>query len=154
VSVGVRPAVPEPSTWAMMILGFLGVGFMAYRREIGFWACLIYGPLALQRGPPPAVSFFGSYLSEWARASLRRSAVHAMPAPIAMTTSVALKLPGTMQFRQVPITAGASCMGFPFRISIRPGFRACQPSFGNSEAGCGPRSPDAFGTNVPLALET
>jgi hypothetical protein len=27
------PAVPEPSTWAMMILGFLGVGFMAYRRK-------------------------------------------------------------------------------------------------------------------------
>jgi hypothetical protein len=26
------PAVPEPSTWAMMILGFFGVGFMAYRR--------------------------------------------------------------------------------------------------------------------------
>jgi hypothetical protein len=26
------PAVPEPSTWAMMILGFAGVGFMAYRR--------------------------------------------------------------------------------------------------------------------------
>jgi hypothetical protein len=25
--------VPEPSTWAMMILGFFGVGFMAYRRE-------------------------------------------------------------------------------------------------------------------------
>jgi hypothetical protein len=25
-------AVPEPSTWAMMILGFIGVGFMAYRR--------------------------------------------------------------------------------------------------------------------------
>ena len=24
--------VPEPSTWAMMILGFAGVGFMAYRR--------------------------------------------------------------------------------------------------------------------------
>jgi hypothetical protein len=23
--------VPEPSTWAMMILGFAGVGFMAYR---------------------------------------------------------------------------------------------------------------------------
>lgn len=28
-------AVPEPSTWAMMILGFLGVGFMAYRRKSG-----------------------------------------------------------------------------------------------------------------------
>jgi len=27
------PAVPEPSTWAMMILGFAGVGFMAYRRR-------------------------------------------------------------------------------------------------------------------------
>jgi hypothetical protein len=26
-------AVPEPSTWAMMILGFLGVGAMAYRRK-------------------------------------------------------------------------------------------------------------------------
>ena len=26
-------AVPEPSTWAMMGLGFLGLGFMAYRRR-------------------------------------------------------------------------------------------------------------------------
>jgi hypothetical protein len=26
-------AVPEPGTWAMMILGFLGVGFVAYRRK-------------------------------------------------------------------------------------------------------------------------
>jgi PEP-CTERM motif-containing protein len=26
-------SVPEPSTWAMMILGFAGVGFMAYRRK-------------------------------------------------------------------------------------------------------------------------
>jgi hypothetical protein len=26
-------AVPEPSTWAMMILGFAGVGFLAYRRR-------------------------------------------------------------------------------------------------------------------------
>jgi hypothetical protein len=25
--------VPEPSAWAMMILGFAGVGFMAYRRK-------------------------------------------------------------------------------------------------------------------------
>jgi PEP-CTERM motif len=28
-------AVPEPSTWAMMILGFAGIGFMAYRRKNG-----------------------------------------------------------------------------------------------------------------------
>jgi hypothetical protein len=29
----VNPAVPEPSTWAMMILGFAGVGTMAYADE-------------------------------------------------------------------------------------------------------------------------
>ena len=32
-TVAVAGAVPEPSTWAMMILGFAGVGFMAYRRK-------------------------------------------------------------------------------------------------------------------------
>lgn len=26
-------AVPEPSTWAMMILGFLGLGFLGYRKK-------------------------------------------------------------------------------------------------------------------------
>jgi PEP-CTERM motif len=35
--VGTDPSlttgVPEPSTWAMMILGFCGLGFMAYRRK-------------------------------------------------------------------------------------------------------------------------
>jgi hypothetical protein len=25
--------VPQPSTWAMMILGFAAIGFMAYRRN-------------------------------------------------------------------------------------------------------------------------
>jgi hypothetical protein len=29
-------AVPEPSTWAMMLLGFAGLGFMAYRRKETF----------------------------------------------------------------------------------------------------------------------
>jgi hypothetical protein len=28
-------AVPEPSTWAMMILGFAGIGFAAYRKRKG-----------------------------------------------------------------------------------------------------------------------
>ncbi len=28
-----QSAVPEPSTWAMMILGFAGIGFMTYRRK-------------------------------------------------------------------------------------------------------------------------
>jgi len=25
--------VPEPSTWAMLILGFAGIGFLSYRRK-------------------------------------------------------------------------------------------------------------------------
>jgi hypothetical protein len=29
----VAPTVPEPSTWAMLILGFAAIGFMAYRRK-------------------------------------------------------------------------------------------------------------------------
>ena len=31
--IATASAVPEPSTWAMMLLGFAGVGFMAYRRS-------------------------------------------------------------------------------------------------------------------------
>jgi PEP-CTERM motif-containing protein len=31
--VAISGAVPEPSTWAMMLLGFAGLGFMAYRRK-------------------------------------------------------------------------------------------------------------------------
>jgi hypothetical protein len=27
--------LPEPSTWAMMILGFFGLGFLGYRRKNG-----------------------------------------------------------------------------------------------------------------------
>jgi hypothetical protein len=27
------PPVPEPSSWAMLLIGFAGVGFMAYRRQ-------------------------------------------------------------------------------------------------------------------------
>lgn len=34
-SVTVTSAVPEPSTWAMLILGFAGVGYLAYRRRNG-----------------------------------------------------------------------------------------------------------------------
>jgi hypothetical protein len=32
-TVTLTDGVPEPSTWAMMILGFFGVGFVAYRRK-------------------------------------------------------------------------------------------------------------------------
>lgn len=33
LDIGVAGAVPEPSTWAMLILGFAGVGAMAFRRS-------------------------------------------------------------------------------------------------------------------------
>ena len=29
----ITAAVPEPSTWAMLLLGFAGIGFLAYRRK-------------------------------------------------------------------------------------------------------------------------
>jgi hypothetical protein len=32
--IRVTESVPEPSTWAMMLLGFAGVGFTAYRRKL------------------------------------------------------------------------------------------------------------------------
>lgn len=35
---GVESAVPEPSTWAMMVLGFAGIGYLAYRRRNQFAA--------------------------------------------------------------------------------------------------------------------
>jgi PEP-CTERM motif len=32
-TAGSRPTVPEPSTWAMMLLGFAGLGFVGYRKS-------------------------------------------------------------------------------------------------------------------------
>jgi len=32
-NIDVTVAVPEPATWAMMIMGFMGIGFLAYRRK-------------------------------------------------------------------------------------------------------------------------
>jgi hypothetical protein len=32
-TIGITSAVPEPSSWAMLILGFCSVGFLAYRRK-------------------------------------------------------------------------------------------------------------------------
>ena len=34
LTVTVAESVPEPATWAMMIIGFAGVGFIAYRRKL------------------------------------------------------------------------------------------------------------------------
>ena len=33
-TTNINAPVPEPSTWAMLILGFAGIGFMAYRRKL------------------------------------------------------------------------------------------------------------------------
>jgi hypothetical protein len=38
LTVEVSSGVPEPSTWAMMLLGFGGLGFLAYRRRATFAA--------------------------------------------------------------------------------------------------------------------
>jgi PEP-CTERM motif len=38
VTSPVTPSVPEPSTWAMMALGFAGIGFLAYRKHRKFAA--------------------------------------------------------------------------------------------------------------------
>jgi hypothetical protein len=32
-TVSTAPAVPEPATWAMMLLGFTGLGYAAFRRS-------------------------------------------------------------------------------------------------------------------------
>jgi threonine/homoserine/homoserine lactone efflux protein len=32
IAIGGTPTVPEPSTWAMMLLGFAGLGYAGYRR--------------------------------------------------------------------------------------------------------------------------
>lgn len=36
LKLGIASAVPEPSTWAMMLLGFCGLGLMAYRKHARF----------------------------------------------------------------------------------------------------------------------
>ena len=33
--VAFAPAAPEPSTWAMMLIGFAGLGFAGFRRRGG-----------------------------------------------------------------------------------------------------------------------
>jgi hypothetical protein len=42
VTAELASPVPEASTWAMMILGFLGVGFMAYRKKWAMRSRLIF----------------------------------------------------------------------------------------------------------------
>jgi PEP-CTERM motif len=32
-AISVAPSIPEPSTWAMLLIGFAGIGFAAYRRR-------------------------------------------------------------------------------------------------------------------------
>ena len=41
-------AVPEPATWAMMLIGFVGLGFVAYSRRNGFVVWRASGPRRLR----------------------------------------------------------------------------------------------------------
>ena len=45
------PAVPEPSTWAMMLIGFAGLSYAAVRRR-SHRLCMSEGGLAYQTGAP------------------------------------------------------------------------------------------------------
>jgi hypothetical protein len=75
-----------------------------------------------------AVFCLAGYLSLRTRASLRRSAVSAMPAPMTMRASVALKLPGAMQSIQVPMIVDASnIVRFPCLIARWPTTGRSQP---------------------------
>ena len=38
---GIPPSIPEPSTWAMMLLGFVGLSYAGYRRATTTRAALI-----------------------------------------------------------------------------------------------------------------
>ena len=53
-------AVPEPSTWAMMLIGMAGLGFMAYRRKAERFStsrCLIASPIGIAERPPFGAAF-------------------------------------------------------------------------------------------------
>ena len=47
IQIGVA-AIPEPATWVMMILGFLGMGSMGYRRrrskKLNHYAAIKFAP--------------------------------------------------------------------------------------------------------------
>jgi hypothetical protein len=59
-------AVPEPSTWATMILGFVGVGFMAYRRKQNGPAFGWPDQSAKSRERPPSGDLsFGYGVTRW-----------------------------------------------------------------------------------------
>ena len=99
-------AVPEPSTAS----GLCGAGFL----DIGGTTTMLrfvqpdHQPNQdLQRDRLRAV-FLLRY--NRTRASFRRSAVSAIPTPMTISASVALKLPGAMQLIQVPMIDGASYM--------------------------------------------
>jgi PEP-CTERM motif len=65
------PAVPEPSTWAMLLVGFAGVGFMAYRRTNGkSWA-------AIRQWPPSPASRESVQQSADALGRIRQNTAHA-----------------------------------------------------------------------------
>jgi hypothetical protein len=61
-STTLTSAVPEPSTWAMFILGFAGVGFLAYRRKQEGALSAAY---ALRASPHAWETAFAAVFSCW-----------------------------------------------------------------------------------------
>jgi hypothetical protein len=52
-SADFSPAVPEPSTWAMLLIGFAGIGFMTYRRSRKTATAFIQGGIRHPVTPAP-----------------------------------------------------------------------------------------------------
>jgi hypothetical protein len=68
--------VPEASTWAMMILGFVGIGFMAYRRrgQPSFRLVNSSWSISANKGRPKMAAFYCDEISREHRSSAETGA--------------------------------------------------------------------------------
>ena len=72
-------AVPEPSTWAMMIFGFVGVGYMAYRHASRHQSWPDQYAFEKDRDRPRAVFLFYWRAGEVTRSHRNSKIVHLLP---------------------------------------------------------------------------
>jgi hypothetical protein len=66
-------AVPEPSTWALLTLGFAGIGFASLRRRGA--AASVVSRLAVQSLKAPAGGFFCRWSRNWSGCARREAAL-------------------------------------------------------------------------------